>query len=120
MIGALFVAVLIGLLAGLIAALCGVGGGLIMVPAMVYFLGLSQREAIATSLGSIVLIAMAGTLRNSQNQLVNWPVAISSALAGALIAWFAADWIKHLSNESLSRIFSILLIVMGIKMWFSK
>lgn len=120
MIGTLSVAVLIGLLAGLIAALCGVGGGLIMVPAMVYFLGLSQREAVATSLGAIVLIAIAGTLRNGQNQLVNWPIAVSSALAGACVAWFAADWIKHLSNESLSRIFAVLLIVMGLRMWFTK
>lgn len=91
-----------------------------MVPALVYFLGLGQREAVATSLGAIVLIALAGTWKNHTNQFVNWPVAIACALAGALVAWFAADLLKHLSNEWLTRIFAILLLLVGSRMLFFK
>lgn len=91
-----------------------------MVPAMVYLLGMGQRDAVATSLGAIILIAMAGTWKNHSNQFVQWPIAIACALAGALVAWFAADLLKHLSNELLTRIFAILLIVVGTRMLFFK
>lgn len=91
-----------------------------MVPAFVYFLAMGQREAVATSLGAIVLIAIAGTLKNHSNQLVHWPYAIASAVAGALVAWFAADLLKHLSNEMLTRIFAVLLIVVGVRMLLVK
>jgi len=116
----IFIALLIGVVSGITAALCGVGGGVIMVPAMVFFLGFAQKEAVATSLGAVILIAMMGTLKNHSNQLVNWPVAIVCALAGALTAWFAADLLKGMSNELLSRIFAILLILVGIRMLWPK
>jgi uncharacterized protein len=116
----ILIALLIGALSGLVAALCGVGGGIIMVPAFVFFLGLSQKEAVATSLGAIVLIAIAGTLKNHSNQLVNWPVALASAVAGAAVAWFAADLLKHMSNEMLTRVFAVLLIVVGLRMLLVK
>jgi uncharacterized membrane protein YfcA len=115
-----FIALLIGVLSGLVAALCGVGGGIIMVPAFAFFLGMAQKEAVATSLGAIILIALAGTFKNHSNQLVHWPVAIAAALAGAAVAWFAADLLKHLSNDMLTRIFAVLLIVVGLRMLLVK
>lgn len=87
-----------------------------MVPAFVFFLGLTQKEAVATSLGAIILIALLGTIKNHSNQLVNWPVAVACALAGALVAWFAADLVKVLSNEMLTKIFACLLIAVGVRM----
>lgn len=116
----IFIAILIGVASGITAALCGVGGGIIMVPAMVFFFGLAQKEAVATSLGAIILIAMMGTLKNHSNQLVNWPVAISCALAGGITAWFAADLLKGMSNELLTRIFGVLLVLVGIRMLWPK
>lgn len=91
-----------------------------MVPAMVYFLGLGQKEAIASSLAAIILIAAAGTMKNHTNQLVQWPVAITCTIAGALVAWFAADMIKVFSNETLTRIFAVLMILVGLRMLWTK
>ena len=47
----------IGIAAGLLGALCGVGGGIVMVPAFVAALGFEQKKAVATSLAVIVVIA---------------------------------------------------------------
>jgi uncharacterized protein len=58
--------VLVGLAAGLIAGLLGVGGGILMVPALVVFLGLSQLEAEATSLLAIVPTAIVGAWRQDR------------------------------------------------------
>ncbi len=116
----LLLAALIGTISGFAAALCGVGGGIIMVPAFVFLLGLPQREAVATSLGAVILIAILGTLKNSSNELVHWPVAITAALVGGVVAWFGADLLKHFSNETLTRIFAVLLILVGIRMLWPK
>jgi uncharacterized membrane protein YfcA len=116
----ILLSLLIGAVSGLVAALCGVGGGIIMVPALVYFFGLSQKVAVATSLGAIVLIAIAGTLKNHHNDLVDWKVALACAIAGAIVAWFGADLLKTLSNETLTRGFAVLLIVVGVRMLFFK
>ena len=114
------IALLIGMVSGVVAALCGVGGGIIMVPFFVLLLGMPQKTAVATSLAAIVLTALFASARNHLNQLIDWRIAITSGVAGAVVAWFAADLLKHLSNATLTRIFAVLLIVIGVRMLFQK
>ena len=109
---------LLGGLSGLVAALCGVGGGIILVPAFVFFLGLDQKTAVATSLTAIILTAFVATVRNNQNHLIDWKVVIPTAIGAAIVAWFSADALKHLSNEVLTRIFAILMVIVGTRMLF--
>ncbi len=59
-------AILIGLAGGVIAGLLGVGGGVLFVPGLVFFIGLDQHHAEATSLLAIVPVAIVGTLRNDR------------------------------------------------------
>jgi uncharacterized membrane protein YfcA len=79
--------VAVGLAAGLIAGLLGVGGGILMVPALVVFIGLSQIEAEATSLLAIVPTALVGAWRQAQYGNVRWRdglvIGALSALGGA-------------------------------------
>jgi uncharacterized membrane protein YfcA len=116
---ALATALLIGLLAGLVGALCGVGGGIIMVPAFTLVLGLEQRQAVATSLVVIVVTALAATASNLREPgLVDWRLVALTAVGAALAAWFGAEWMRTLSNHTLTRIFAIALIAIGAwKLW---
>ena len=109
-------AILIGALSGVIAALCGVGGGVVMVPLFVSYLGLSQKQAIATSLAAMILTAIAATAKNQSSELVNWKIAIPCGAAAAVIAWFASDALKALNNRTLTIIFACTMIAMGIRM----
>jgi uncharacterized membrane protein YfcA len=59
-------AIAIGLAAGIVAGLLGVGGGVLFVPGLVIFLGLNQHQAEATSLLAIVPVAMLGTYRQDR------------------------------------------------------
>lgn len=115
----MIICLLIGTVSGVTSALCGVGGGIIMVPAFVGLLGLTQKHAVATSLAAIVLTALAASARNTQNNLVDWRVAILTGLAAALTAWFASGWLKSLSNVTLTRAFAIVVLVMGAHMLWS-
>lgn len=106
----------IGVTSGVLAALCGVGGGIVMVPAFTMLLGLNQKIAIATSMAVIVPTAIAATAQHVKNGLVDWRVFAATAIAATLTSYFVADYVKQLKNETLTRIFAIVIIVIGTKM----
>jgi uncharacterized membrane protein YfcA len=86
-------AVLIGLVAGVVAGLLGVGGGALFVPALTIGLGLSQLDAEATSLLAIIPVALVGAVRQRSHGnvdlrtgMVLGALAVAGAAAGAAIA----------------------------------
>jgi uncharacterized membrane protein YfcA len=106
-------AIVIGLLAGGLGGLFGVGGGLIFVPALVLLFGLGQVEAEATSLLAIIPVVVAGTWRQhlygnvrSRAALVIGITAVAGVELGVLTA-------KSLPEETLQRLFGLLLLVIA-------
>jgi uncharacterized protein len=90
--------VLLGVAAGAVAGLFGVGGGIIFVPTLTLVLGLTQLEAEATSLLAIIPVAILGSWRQTQAGEVRWRdaavmglVSVGTAVAGAFIADAAPD-----------------------------
>lgn len=88
----------LGIGAGMIAGLFGVGGGTIFVPTLTLVLGLSQLHAEATSLLAIIPVAMLGSWRQTREGTVRWAdatiiglVSVATAIAGALIADVAPE-----------------------------
>jgi uncharacterized membrane protein YfcA len=117
----LITAASIGIVAGLLGALCGVGGGIVMVPAYVTVLGFDQKKAVATSLACIVVIALISTLNNARKpDLIDWRVVALTAGAAALAAWFGTDLMHKMSSQHLTRLFGVVLLVFGTKMLLGK
>ena len=110
----------IGVISGTVAALCGVGGGVVMVPAFVFFLGMTQKNAVATSLMVMIATALATTLQNTRNGFGDWRFAIVTAIASASVAYFAADLLRSISNQTLTRVFGSLLVAIGLYMLAQK
>lgn len=106
----------IGIVSGVIAALCGVGGGVVMVPAFVFFLKLPHKTAVATSLAIIIPTALMATTQNARSGFVEWKVAVITAISASIFAYFGAGWLKTMSNETLTRIFGVILVVFGVRM----
>ena len=71
---AILIGLAVGVTAGLVGALCGVGGGIIMVPAFALLLKMDQKHAVATSLAVVVVTAMMGTLNHvvKKSDLIDW------------------------------------------------
>ncbi len=92
-----------------------------MVPAFVSLLALPQKTAVATSLAIIIPTALMATTQNAKHGLVDWRVALITALSASLFAWFGADWMRAMSNMMLTRIFGLVLVVFGLRMlWLGK
>ena len=109
-------ALIIGLAAGLLGALCGVGGGIVMVPAF-SAMGMAHKNAIATSLAVIVITALVATVNNSRvGGIIDWRIVAITSVGAALAAWWGTDLMHQLKSPTLTRIFGITLIIFGIKM----
>jgi uncharacterized membrane protein YfcA len=113
------VAALIGLLAGFGAGVAGIGGGIVMVPARVFLLGMTQHTAEGTSLVAIVLTALAGTRVNLRNRRVHLRPALVMGAAGAAVAPLSAWVAVRIDAPVLARIFGVFVVVAGLQMLVS-
>jgi len=104
----------IGLAAGFFGALFGVGGGLIIVPLLLLFTPLDERSAMATSLGAIGIVALAGTARYAFHGDVEWGYAVLVGVpaAGGAIAGAALQ--QRLPTRVLALAFAAFLVVVGV------
>lgn len=109
--------ILIGLLGGIFSGAFGIGGGTIMVPALVYFLGLTQHQAQGTTLAVLLMpVGLLGVMRYyyAGNVKINMAILIGAGfILGALLG---AHFIHGLSESTLKRAFGIFLVIVGIKM----
>lgn len=105
-------AVLLGLAAGVLAGMFGVGGGILFVPTLIA-LGLDQHDAIGTSLLAIIPTALVGTWRQSRYGNVRWRAAAILGLAAAASAQGGVALAESLSDATLRRLFAGLLVLVA-------
>lgn len=110
----------LGLLAGAISGLIGIGGGVIVLPALVFFFGFSQKVAQGTTLALLIppigIFAVATYYRHGW---VNISAAIFIVVGFMLGSLLGARYVSHLSNTTMTRVFAVFLILVAIKMLFS-
>ncbi len=108
----------LGLAAGFVGGLLGVGGGIIYVPGMVLLLGLDQRRAHATSVAVIVASGTAAAISFSAAGNVDWsatPFILMGAVVGAPLG---ARLLGRLSERALVSAFAVVLVVAAVRMAF--
>ena len=109
--------VLIGLFAGILSGLIGVGGGIIVVPALVYFLGFSQHEAQGTSLGLLLLPVGILAVMNYYNKgFIDFKVVAIMCLAFVIGGFLGSKLSLSLPQEMVKKIFAIILFYTAFKM----
>ncbi|AEW85866.1 sulfite exporter TauE/SafE family protein [Flavobacterium columnare NBRC 100251 = ATCC 23463] len=117
----IIVLIITGLLAGMLSGLVGVGGGIIMVPMMVFMLGFSQHQAQGTSLAVLVVPVTALAVFNYYKEgYINWKYAGVIALFFVVGSYVGSKLAVNLDQKMLKKIFSIILIVIGSKMFLEK
>ncbi len=108
--------VLIGILAGFFSALFGVGGGIVVVPLLLLLGHWQQRPAMATSLAAIGIIALAGTISYAFHGELKPGAAVIVGVPGALGAIAGTALQQRLANRTLSLLFALLLVGVGVKL----
>lgn len=114
-------AVVLGLVAGFFAGLFGIGGGLILVPAMTFFFGMTQHQAQGTTLA--VLIPPTGVLAAwsyYQSGHVNLPMAGFICLGFLFGGLLGANFAQNFSDPALKKMFGFFLLLVSVQMIFSK
>ena len=115
----LLIVALIGIAAGILSGLLGLGGAIIIIPALVLFLGYSQQTAQGTAL--IMMVLPVGVLAAYQYYKAGY-VEIKTALIMAVFffigGYFGARFATEIPQSLLKKLFAIMLIILAIKMLF--
>jgi uncharacterized membrane protein YfcA len=119
----LIILVSIGLFAGIAAGMIGIGGGLVIVPCLVYFLHLPQFEAQGTSVATLLLpIGVLAAYNYHQAEAINWKYALIIALTFIVGGYIGSKLtLNFLSESTVKKVFGVIMLVGAIKMiFFSK
>ena len=111
-------AAIVGIVAGFLSGLLGIGGGVIVVPGLVLLVGLDQRSAAATSVATIVLTASAGLLAFGTGDNVNWIYAGIVFAGAATGAWAGAHYMHKIPEHVLAGVFTLVLAISSVRMFF--
>lgn len=115
----LIVLLLVGLAAGTLSSMVGIGGGIIIVPALVYFLAFSQKMAQGTSLAILLLpIGLLGVIQFYKQGYVDIKVALIISIAFFFGSYFGSKIALNMSQDTLKKTFAVILIIIACKMLF--
>lgn len=122
-ISTLIILLLVGLAAGILSGMVGVGGGIIIVPALVYFVGLSQHAAQGTSLALMLPpIGILAAMNYYKSGMLNIKYALIIAIAFVIGGYIGSKLsITYIDEALMKRIFGMIMLVAAVKLvFFSK
>ena len=111
----------VGLAAGFLSGLVGIGGGIIIVPVLVYFLGFSQHQAQGTTLFMFLLpIGVLGVLNYHKQGFVDYKTALIICSTFIFGSYFGSKFAISLDQKTIKQVFGVIIILLGCKMLFWK
>lgn len=116
----IIILVIIGIGAGMLSGFIGVGGGIIIVPALIYFLGFTQHQAQGTSLFVLVMpVVILAVLNYWKSNNVNWQFGLIIAAAFVVGGYFGSKLSLRLSPGIVKLVFGILMAYLSIRLILS-
>jgi len=106
----------VGFVAGVTSALCGVGGGIVVVPALLWLRGMDIKTAVGTSLAFIVPTAIVGAMRTPSHRVELGTAAILAV--GGVVGAVGGAWLaQEMPATWLKRIFALVLAAVSVKLF---
>ncbi len=117
----LIILILIGLVAGIISGLIGIGGAIIIIPSLIFFLGMSQFDAQGTSLGVMLPpIGLLAAWNYYKAGAINWKYALIIAGAFFIGGYFGSKITLEIPEALLRKIFAGILVLVALKLFLAK
>jgi uncharacterized membrane protein YfcA len=111
--------ILVGLAAGALSGMVGIGGGIIIVPALVYILGFSQLQAQGTSLGLLLLpVGILAVMNYYKQGYIDIKVVAIMCISFIIGGWLGSKFTLSIPQEIVKKIFAIVLLLVAGKMLF--
>ena len=115
----IIILLLIGVAAGMLGGMVGVGGGIIIVPALVYFVGMGQLAAQGTSLALIMLpVGILGVLEYYKQGYVDFKIVLVIAAGFVLGSLLGSRISLSLPQDTVKKGFAVLMLIIAVKMLF--
>lgn len=112
---------IIGLGAGVLSGLVGIGGGIVLVPALVFLLGFNQHQAQGTVLAMLMFPVVALGVLNYYNEgFVDFKVAILLGVGFVLGSWLGSKFAVQTPEFWIKKVFGVIILFISLKMIFSK
>ena len=113
--------IVVGLFSGALAGLIGIGGGIIIIPILVYFFGMSQKLAQGTTLALMLPpIGIMAAYIYYKGGFVDIKAAVFISAGFVIGGWLGAKYAVGIPQEIISKIFAVMLFVVSIKMFMTK
>ncbi len=120
-IATFFILIAIGFLAGILSGLVGIGGGILIIPLLILFLGLTQHEAQGTALFTMLPpIGILAAMNYYKEGFVKWEYAAVIALTFVVGGYFGSKLSLSLPDQIVRKVFGILMLIGAIKLIVSK
>jgi hypothetical protein len=115
----ILILIIVGFTAGVLSSMVGIGGGIVIVPALVFIFGLSQKVAQGTSLAMLLPpIGILGVLAYHKSGNIRWDFALVLILAFVVGSFFGGKWVQDLNTITVKRVFAIFMIIVAVKYLF--
>ena len=115
------VLIIVGLLAGILSGLVGVGGGIIIIPLLIILLGLTQHQAQGTALFAMLPpIGILAAMNYFKQGFVKWEYAVVIALTFVIGGYLGSKLSFSLPPQTVRRVFGVVMLIGGFKLIFSK
>ncbi|WP_335339121.1 sulfite exporter TauE/SafE family protein [Lutibacter profundi] len=115
---------IIGLLAGILSGLVGIGGGIIMVPLFILFLGLTQHNAqglsLAVMLPPVTFFAVYNYHTAGEGGNIDWRIALLVAVLFMIGGFLGSKIALQIDQRMLKKIFGVMMLIVAIKLIFTK
>jgi uncharacterized membrane protein YfcA len=108
----------IGLAAGILSGLFGIGGGILIIPSLIFLANFHAKLAVGTSLGAMLLpVGLLGAYAYYQQGNLNIRAAMLIGLGLFLGAYLGAKLAQSLSGATLQRMFAVFIVIMAVRLW---
>lgn len=117
---AIFSLLSLGIFSGFLGGLLGIGGGIIIVPALVMLFGQDPHKAVGISAAVIIPTAFVAVIKHNSVDLIDFRLVLFIALAAVVGSYFGAVMNHSISGQMLKKVFAVTMILIGINMLFSQ